>query len=119
MTDMTADPFGAPGEPQHERPTAPPTAPRDYTSLSLPKIALIGGLAIATILPNLFITNLIEEREARQVGVKHEFTRVNSCFTPTWRASRSSIRLVMKRFGRIVAIASPPISAIFGSESDV
>ena len=47
----------------------------DFTSLSFYKIALIGGLAIATIVPNLFISNLVEERETRQDGVRQEFTR--------------------------------------------
>jgi inner membrane protein len=72
MTDTTIDPFAAP--PQAES-VAPPKAPPDYTSLSLHKIMLIAGLAVATVVPNLFISNLIEERETRQVGVKQEFTR--------------------------------------------
>src|ERR1043165_712949 len=71
MTDTTQDPFAAP-EPQ---PAAPPRATSDYASLSLHKIALVAGLAIATILPNMFISNLIEEREARETGVRAEFTR--------------------------------------------
>ena len=75
MTDDDADPSSpvrpAPEAPQPRAATAPP----DYVSLSLYKIMLIGGLAIATILPNLFITNLIEERETRQDGVRQEFTR--------------------------------------------
>jgi inner membrane protein len=74
MTDEThasASPFGP------EDATAPPVpaAPPDLVSLSFPKIMLIGGLAIATVLPNLLITSLIEERETRQDGVRQEFTR--------------------------------------------
>jgi inner membrane protein len=71
MSDTTADPFGMP----RAEPPRPPAAPPDYTSLSLHKIMLIAGLAIATILPNLFISGLIEERETRQEGVKQEFAR--------------------------------------------
>ena len=71
MTDTTEshDPFGPPPEPPHPQPLPPATAP-DFTSLSPYKIMLIGGLAIATVLPNLFISNLIEERETRQDGVR-------------------------------------------------
>ena len=74
MTDEThasASPFGP------DDATAPPVpaAPPDLVSLSFSKIMLIGGLAIATVLPNLLITSLIEERETRQDGVRQEFTR--------------------------------------------
>jgi inner membrane protein len=74
MTDETpasASPFGP------EDATAPPVpaALPDLVSLSFSKIMLIGGLAIATVLPNLLITSLIEERETRQDGVRQEFTR--------------------------------------------
>jgi inner membrane protein len=75
MTDTTHDPFAPQGEAAHRVPPAPPRAARDYTTLSLYKVALIGGLALATILPNMFISNLIEEREQRQSGVRQEFTR--------------------------------------------
>jgi inner membrane protein len=72
MTDTPLDPFG----PQRLPRPDPQYVPQlDYTSLSLHKIALIAGLAIATIVPNLFMTNLIEERETRQAGVRQEFTR--------------------------------------------
>jgi inner membrane protein len=75
MTDTTHDPFGPqPEAPQVEPAPMPRPAP-DLTSLSLHKIALIAGLAIATVVPNLFISNLIEERESRQAGVRQEFTR--------------------------------------------
>jgi inner membrane protein len=65
-----------------------PAAPSpDLISLSPYKIMLIGGLAIATILPNLFITSLVEERETRQDGVRQEFTRnwgpEQSLYSPT------------------------------------
>ncbi len=74
MTDTTTDPFAAPPD-AGPSPPQPPQAAADYTSLSFSKVALIAGLAIATILPNMFISNLIEEREARQSGVRQEFTR--------------------------------------------
>lgn len=72
MSDTTHDQFGPQPEPA---PPPLPTSAQDYTSLSLYKIVLIAGLALATILPNLFISNLIEEREQRQSGVRQEFTR--------------------------------------------
>ena len=73
MTDTTQDPFAAP--PDAMQPEAPPRAMPDFTSLSLHKVALIAGLAIATIVPNMLISNLVEEREQRQSGVRAEFTR--------------------------------------------
>ena len=83
MTDTPLDPFGPQRAP---RPDPQYLPQRDYTSLSLHKIALIAGLAIATILPNLFISNLIAERETRQAGVREEFTRnwgpEQSLYTP-------------------------------------
>ena len=48
-----------------------PITPRSRCTRSL----LVAGLAIATVLPNMFISNLIEEREQRQTGVRAEFTR--------------------------------------------
>ena len=74
MTDATPPsppPFGRPIEPA---PRPPATVP-DLVSLSFYKMVLIGGLALATIVPNLLITNLVEERETRQDGVRKEFTR--------------------------------------------
>jgi inner membrane protein len=83
MTDTTQDPFAAPGD---AAPPPPPARP-DYTSLSLHKILLVAGLAITTILPNMFISNLIEERETRQEGVRAEFARnwgpEQSLYSPT------------------------------------
>src|SRR5258708_574407 len=78
------DPFGAPPEtPEPEVHAAPP----NYISLSVYKMALIAGLAVATVLPNLFISNLIEERQQRQDGVLQEFTRTwgpeQSLYAPT------------------------------------
>ena len=73
MTDTTQDPFAAP--PDAMQPEAPPRAMPDFTSLSLHKVALVAGIAIATIVPNLLISNLVEEREERQSGVRAEFTR--------------------------------------------
>ncbi len=43
--------------------------------MSFHKIALIAGLAVATILPNMLIGHLIEEREQRADGVRAEFAR--------------------------------------------
>jgi inner membrane protein len=77
-------PFGLP--PDAPEP-ATRVAPPGYTSLSLYKMVLIAGLAVATILPNLFISNLIEERQQRQDGVIQELTRTwgpeQSLYTPT------------------------------------
>ncbi len=85
MTDTTNEPIGP--WPEVERTPAPPPAPPDLTSLSFYKIALIAGIAVATVLPNLFISNLIEERETRQDGVRQEFTRnwgpEQSLYSPT------------------------------------
>ena len=46
MTDTTQDPFAAPADDaaQLEAPPAPPRASLDYTSLSLPKVALIASM---------------------------------------------------------------------------
>jgi inner membrane protein len=75
MTD-TYEPFPQADAPQGETiPSTPPRAAADFTSLSLHKVALIAGLAIATIVPNILISNLVEEREQRQSGVRVEFTR--------------------------------------------
>ena len=68
MTDTTQDPFAAP--PDAAQPEASLRAMPDFTSLSLHKVALIAGLAIATIVPNMLISNLVEEREQRQSGVR-------------------------------------------------
>src|SRR4051812_36314313 len=74
MTDTTHDPFGAQQDPVPPQPALPRAAP-DYTTLSPYKIALIGGLALVTVLPNMLISNLIEEREQRQESVRQEFAR--------------------------------------------
>jgi inner membrane protein len=67
-----SDPFA----PQPEVPPAPPQrSVAHYTSLSFHKLALITGLVLATIMPNLLMTNLVEEREQRQAGARQEFTR--------------------------------------------
>jgi inner membrane protein len=85
MSDTTSDPFGPlPGAAQAP---VPSPAPPDLTSLSFYKIALIAGIAVATVLPNLFISNLIEERETRQDGVRQELSRnwgpEQSLYSPT------------------------------------
>ena len=70
----------------------PKHAPRRRAAATTPrsrshKMALIAGLAVATVLPNLFISNLIEERQQRQDGVLQELTRTwgpeQSLYTPT------------------------------------
>jgi len=78
MTDANTDPFGPPPQENATPATPPPPPPKasvDYTSLSLHKTALIAGLAIATILPNLLIGQMIEEREQRADGVRAEFSK--------------------------------------------
>jgi len=76
MTDTTQDPFAAPPDAtEAPPPSTPPRATLDYASLSLHKIALVAGLAFATVLPNMFISNLIEEREQRADGVRAEFAK--------------------------------------------
>ncbi|MGB9367361.1 MAG: cell envelope integrity protein CreD [Xanthobacteraceae bacterium] len=75
MTD-TYEPFPQADAPVGQPiPPKPPRAAPDYTSLSLHKILLVAGIAIATLLPNMVISNLIEEREQREAGVRAEFTR--------------------------------------------
>ena len=54
-------------EPRSSRPK-PAEAHEDPVSLH--KIGLIAGLALATLVPKLFISGLIEERETRQGGVQ-------------------------------------------------
>ncbi|MBV8838105.1 MAG: inner membrane CreD family protein [Alphaproteobacteria bacterium] len=75
MSDITAaDPFGPQDEPTP--PPLPPAVPARESSLPpLHKIALILGLAAATILPNLLIGNVIDEREQRQQSVRDEIKR--------------------------------------------
>jgi len=75
MTDTTQDPFATSSDAPEPPPPTPPRPAPDYASLSLYNVLLVAGLAIATILPNMFISNLIEEREARETGVRTEFTR--------------------------------------------
>ena len=93
MTDTTIDPFAQPAEPAEPAQPAEPApepqgeaAPRAPSALPFAKLVLIAGLAVATVLPNLFISNLIDEREARQAGVQKEFTRnwgpEQSVYTP-------------------------------------
>src|ERR1700754_3041072 len=75
MTD-TYEPFPQSDAPRGETiPPAPPRAAPDFAPLSLHKVLLVAGIAIATILPNMVISNLIEEREQREAGVRQEFTR--------------------------------------------
>src|SRR3954453_19969535 len=101
MSDNTDAPDNSAHDPSHTDPFGPPEAdrpeahqpeahtvpaPPGYTLLSLYKITLIAGLAVATVLPNLFISNLIEERQQRQDGVLQELTRTwgpeQSLYTP-------------------------------------
>ena len=86
MTDTTHDPFAAQGDATQPS-FPPPRAAADYTTLSIAKVALIAGVAIATIVPNMFISGLIEEREGRQASVKQEIARnwgpEQNFYTPT------------------------------------
>ena len=55
--------------------------------MSPPKIVLIAGLALATLVPSYFVAGLIAERETRQDTVQSEFTRnwgpQQNLYTPT------------------------------------
>src|SRR5437868_4386705 len=81
------EPFGPPPETPAPQAHVAPAAPPNFSSLSIYKTVLIAGLALATVLPNLFISNLIEERQQRQDGVLQELTRTwgpeQSLYTPT------------------------------------
>jgi inner membrane protein len=70
-TSVAADHVAADPQPVE----APPAAPPREGALPLHKALLIAGLALATVLPNMFISGLIDEREQRQAGVQKEFTR--------------------------------------------
>jgi inner membrane protein len=75
MTD-TYEPFPQADAPRGEPiPPTPRRAALDFASLSLHKVLLVAGIAIATVLPNMVISNLIEEREGRQASVKQEIAR--------------------------------------------
>ena len=39
------------------------------------KLVVIAGIALATLIPNYFVSGLIAERESRQDVVESEFTR--------------------------------------------
>jgi inner membrane protein len=71
----TADPFGP--EPPPVPPARETPAPARIPASLLPlyKIVLVAGLAVASILPNMLIGNVIEEREQRQAGVREEIKR--------------------------------------------
>jgi inner membrane protein len=80
MSDITADdPFAPQSEPPPPpSPDAPQLAPQPAKETGMPplhKIALILGLALACVLPNLLIGNIIAEREQRQDGVREEIKR--------------------------------------------
>jgi inner membrane protein len=53
----------------------PTCAVQDGETMSPVKIAVIVGLALATLVPNYFVAGLIAERETRQDAVEKEFTR--------------------------------------------
>lgn len=69
MTDATL--ASTPAEP----PSRPIAGPPDGATISVHKIGLIGGLALATLVPNFLISGLIAERETRQDAVRKEFGR--------------------------------------------
>src|SRR5581483_9023197 len=108
MSDTTAaDPFEPQGEPppradaaqqadpaQQAEPAPPPLPPAEPSARSresslppLYKIALILGLAVASVLPNMLIGNVIDEREQRQTSVRDEIKRnwgpQQSVYSPT------------------------------------
>jgi inner membrane protein involved in colicin E2 resistance len=58
-----------------DTPATPIAQPWDGAATSLHKIGLIGGLALATLVPRVLISGLIEERETRQKAVRKEFGR--------------------------------------------
>ncbi len=63
-------------EPPPESPSKAPAKPRPMSSsMRIPKLILLAGLALATVVPAYFIQGLIDERQARQAGVEEEFTR--------------------------------------------
>ena len=78
MSDTTIDPFALPPDLPPDAPAsaAEPPPPRPAASLlPLYKIALIAGLAIASVLPSMLIGGVIDEREQRQSGVREEIKR--------------------------------------------
>jgi len=72
-----ADPFPPQGgaEPPPLPPAEPAQPTREQILPPLHKIALIFGLAVACILPNMLIGNVIQEREQRQDSVRDEIKR--------------------------------------------
>src|SRR5262245_30601330 len=115
MTDTTAsDPFDLP--PESEPIPEVPHLASDGVTLSLAKIAVIGAIAAATILPNMLMSNLIEEREARQEGVRQEFTKrwgpAQSVYTPTLLIpyqtggdrARQYVKVTLARFDLVASI---------------
>ena len=69
MTDASLE------SPAADAPPDPIAKPSGRAAVSLHKLALVGGLALATLLPNILISGLIEERETRQETVRKEFAR--------------------------------------------
>ena len=72
---MTDSSESQPRSPTIEPSSSAPAAPRRGGAISLTKIGLIAGLALATIVPNYFIAGLVGERETRQDAVEKEFAR--------------------------------------------
>jgi inner membrane protein len=64
---MTQTPAAAPAAPKEPRPF--------LGILSVEKILLIAGIALATLIPSLLVSGLVAEREQRQREVQSEFTR--------------------------------------------
>ena len=60
---------------QADMPSRSTGRPHGSASMSFPKILLIAALALATLIPTLFVSGLIAERETRQGVVQNEFTR--------------------------------------------
>lgn len=61
--------------PQAEPTSHAPEPAKGDEWMSPLKLVLVGGIALATLIPNYFVSGLIAERESRQDVVESEFTR--------------------------------------------
>lgn len=72
MSDPSSPPAPATPEPPH----AGAWVPRwSGMGLALQKLCLIGGIALATLVPGYFVTDLVAEREARQAEVEADIAQ--------------------------------------------
>lgn len=103
-----------------QTPAASPAAPKDPRPafagvLSIEKILLITGIALATLIPSFLVSGLVAEREQRQREVQSEFTRnwgpAQRLLTPTliipiqntW--SRQYLRIAPTRTDMVAKLA--------------